>query len=81
MHKKIWNYDDFGVKAELARRADMTPAYLNHILSRKYLPNIETARKLEAAAISMGLGVTRFDFIEADITPNPLFRPLEAQCV
>jgi transcriptional regulator with XRE-family HTH domain len=77
MAKTKWEYTDWGVKAELARRAGILPPNLARILQRKANPGIQICRKLEKAAKSMGLRVSRFDFIENDITDNPLFSPID----
>ena len=77
MADRKWAYTDRGIRAELARRSGVLIPNLTKILQRKTNPGIQVCRRLEEAAQSMGLDVTRYDFVENDITDNPLFDPYE----
>ena len=61
-----------GQKAELARRCDITPQYLNDLIHGRKSATPERARQLTAQADEMGLAFTRADFLYPRESRNPL---------
>jgi len=62
-----------GQKVQLARAAGISKQYLNGILSGRKCSR-ELARRLEKASASLGIPISRFDWMEADVTENKLFK-------
>jgi len=62
-----------GEKSELARRAGYSRAFIGQVLSKKRNASLPSALKLEAAARSMGIYISRYAFMEATITDNDYF--------
>jgi len=61
-----------GQKTRIAEHAGISKQYLNDILRGRRC-NRDLARKLEAASAEIGIPISRFDWLESDITKNTLF--------
>lgn len=62
-----------GQKAEIAKRAGVTRAYVGNLLAKRVNASPLNARKLEQASREIGVFIPRYDWMEATITKNILF--------
>ena len=67
---KTWSR---GQKAELARRCEITTAYVTDIFKKRKTPSPELAKKISEEAWKMGLKIDRLDLLYPRETENPLF--------
>ena len=61
-----------GEQAELARLASVSPQLVSDIVHCRCRAGAETALKLELAAATMGLALTRDDFVWPERSESPL---------
>lgn len=63
-----------GSLVQIARAASLSKQYLTHILTgrRQCKPNV--AQRLVIAAKSCGFETNQFDWLNPDMTTNPLFK-------
>ena len=70
---------EFGQKKELARRSGVNYTMLVDIIAkRKECPKL-VAGEIQAAALSLGLKTTLFDWLYNKQTTNPLFGVVEKE--
>jgi hypothetical protein len=57
----------------------ISPGYLSNILHRRRGCSLDTARRLEVAFQKLGIAITRFDFLENDVSAHWVFEVKNAE--